>query len=473
MKILKKTKIIATIGPVSQSKEVIKQLIDAGMNVARLNFSHGDYPSHQEKIDTLKELIAEGENIAILLDTKGPEVRTGDFENGKVTYTKDSVVRVSMTPCLGNLEKFSVSYPKLYDDLDIGSIIRIDDGRLSMMVVEKDDAKRELVMEVLNTHTISNKKSLVAPLSRLSMPFVSEKDYNDIIFGCKNGVDFIAASFTRTAQDILDIKKILKEQNCEHVQVIAKIENQEGYDNADAILDVADGLMVARGDLGVEVAPELVPIIQRDLVKRSRNKGKTVIIATHMLDSMQNNPSPTRAEVSDVANAVFEVCDSVMLSGESASGKFPVESVRMEARIASQVENVLSYHKQAEKIYEVSTADYNNAIAYSVANTVILSAAKLIVCFTKTGGTARRISRFRPYCPIISISSSHIVTRSLCLTWGVYGHYLESYAEDIHEFERIACEIAKDYGVKVGETIVITGGDGIGGTNFMKILVVK
>ncbi len=469
----KKTKIVATIGPVSESKEVITRLISAGMNVARLNFSHGNHETHLEKINTLKELIAEGANIAIMLDTKGPEVRTGEFINGSACVTKDSIVRISMKPMLGNNQKFSVSYPGLYDDLKLKDIVRLDDGRLSLQVIEKDDAAHELVMKALNEHVLSNKKSLVAPFSRLSMPYISAKDEADLVFGCKNDVDFIAASFTRTAEDVLQIRNILNEHHHEHIQIIAKIENREGFNNVDSILEVADGIMVARGDLGVEVDPEEVPIMQKELVKKARQKGKVVVVATHMLDSMQYNPTPTRAEVSDVANAVFESTDSVMLSGESASGHFPVESVQMERRIASRVEEVLNYHKLAERGFTNSHADHNDSIAFSVANTVLLSDAKLIICFSKSGATARRISYYRPKCPIVSISNRKEVKRSLCLTWGVYGYYLEKYNDTLVDFEKIASRVAKEYGLNKGETVVITGGDGAGNTNFMKIVEVN
>jgi len=473
MQIYKKTKIIATIGPASENKDVLARLIDAGMNVARLNFSHGDYPTHQKKINTINEFISQGANIAILLDTKGPEIRTGDFENDSAEFFTGDIVRIAMTPILGTKERFSVSYPHLYDDVSVGGTIRADDGRLNFQIDMKDEKNRELVCHVLNNRVISSKKNVCAPFTKLSMPFISEKDYNDIKFGCENNVDFIAASFTRCAQDILDIRKILHECGKEDIQIIAKIENQEGVDNLNEIIQIADGIMVARGDLGVEVPAEDVPVIQMQIIHECLRFNKICIVATHMLDSMVHNPFPTRAEVSDVANAVLEGCDSVMLSGETANGDFPIESVQMEARISHRMEDILDYHKLAENAYNSSLKTKNDAIAFSVANTVIMTGAKLIVAFSKSGTTSKRISNFRPQCPIISVSGDLKLIRKLTLFWGVYGYYNPIHHKTYEEFEVTAQRVAKEYGVKPGEIIVITGGDGFGSTNFMKIVTIK
>lgn len=473
MNITKKTKIIGTIGPASETKEVIKKLYDAGLNVARLNFSHGDHQTHLEKIKIINELINEGCNMAIMLDTKGPEIRTGDFENNLAVFNRGDVTRISMKPVLGTKEKFSVTYKELINDVKIGDEIKFDDGRLELEIIEIDHENEEIVCKVLNNHSIKSRRNCVAPFARLSMPFISEKDYEDIKFGCINKVDFIAASFTRRKEDILDIRKILKEYDAEDIKIIAKIENQEGVDNLEDILSVADGAMVARGDLGVEIAPEEVPLVQKQIVNSCLRLNKIVIVATHMLDSMQKNPTPTRAEVSDVSNAVFEMCDSIMLSGESASGDFPVESVLMESKIASRMESVIDYHRIAEKAFKYNEKSTNDAIAYSVANTVLLTDAKLIIAFSRSGATSRRISSYRPKCPIISVSSIASVVRKLCLTWGVYGFYCPSINRSMEEFENKANDIAKVYGVKPGEQVVITGGDGFGSTNFMKIVTVK
>lgn len=473
MPILKKTKIVATIGPASDKKEIIKRFIAAGVNVARLNFSHGDHASHQEKVDILNELIEEGNNIAILLDTRGPEVRTGDFEGGMASFKAGELTRICMRKVLGTKDLFSVTYPNFYDDVKINDVIRIDDGRLSLTVKEKDEKKRELILRVENSHSVRDKRSIVTPFSRSSLPFVSPGDAEDIRFACRNNIDFIALSFTRCKEDVLQIKEILKEEGKEDTIIIAKIENYEGYKNAEDILSVAGGIMIARGDLGVEVNPEEVPIIQKELVNLANRMGKIVIVATHMLDSMQNNPTPTRAEVSDVANAVYEGCDAVMLSGESASGQFPVESVAMEARIAKRIEDILDYHKLAEEGFKHTKGDHNDGIAYSVASTVLLSNAKLIVCFSKTGSTARRISYYRPKCPVVSISPSKRVKRSLCLNWGVYGYYQKDFTTKEMSASQFAIKIAKKYGIKKGERIILTGGDGAGNTNFMKLVKVE
>ena len=467
----KKTKVIGTIGPASDTKEMIRKLFENGLNVCRLNFSHGDHESHLEKIKIINELIDEGCNLGIMLDTKGPEIRTGDMENNLACFSRGDITRISMTPVLGNKERFSVTYPDLINDVNIGDEIKFDDGRLELKVIGKEN--NELVCECLNNHNIKSRRNCVAPFARLSMPFISKKDYEDIKFGCLNGVDYIAASFTRRKEDVLDIRKILEEFNATNIKIIAKIENQEGVDNLEEILSVADGAMVARGDLGVEIAPEEVPLVQKRIIKTCLRLNKIGIVATHMLDSMQKNPTPTRAEVSDVSNAVFENCDSIMLSGESASGDFPAESVLMESKIASRMESVFDYHKLAENAFKNNVKTNNDAIAYSVANSVLLTDAKLIIAFSKTGATSRRISNYRPKCPIISVSSNPDVKRKLTLYFGVYGCYCEKINRTMEEFEERANEIAKKYGIQTGQTIIITGGDGFGSSNFMKILTVK
>ena len=467
----KKTKVIGTIGPASDTKEMIRKLFENGLNVCRLNFSHGDHESHLEKIKIINELIDEGCNLGIMLDTKGPEIRTGDMENNLACFSRGDITRISMTPVLGNKERFSVTYPDLINDVNIGDEIKFDDGRLELKVIGKEN--NELVCECLNNHNIKSRRNCVAPFARLSMPFISKKDYEDIKFGCLNGVDYIAASFTRRKEDVLDIRKILEEYNATNIKIIAKIENQEGVDNLEEILSVADGAMVARGDLGVEIAPEEVPLVQKRIIKTCLRLNKIGIVATHMLDSMQKNPTPTRAEVSDVSNAVFENCDSIMLSGESASGDFPAESVLMESKIASRMESVFDYHKLAENAFKNNVKTNNDAIAYSVANSVLLTDAKLIIAFSKTGATSRRISNYRPKCPIISVSSNPDVKRKLTLYFGVYGCYCEKINRTMEEFEERANEIAKKYGIQTGQTIIITGGDGFGSSNFMKILTVK
>lgn len=469
----KKTKIIATIGPSSDTREIILRLIDAGMNVARLNFSHGNHETHQEKINILQKLIKEGHNISIMLDTKGPEIRSGDFLNDEAYFHEGDIVEISMIPQLGTSKKFSISYPGLIHDIEIGNLIRFDDGKISFKVLEKDYQQQILKCQALNSHTIKSRRNCIAPFARISAPFISNSDYDDIVFGCQNNINYIAASFTRRKQDILDIKRILKQENKEFIQIIAKIENQEGVDNIDEILEVCDGVMVARGDLGVEIPPEDVPVVQRMLINKCRRIGKPVIVATQMLDSMQKNPNPTRAEVSDVANAIFEVCDAIMLSGESASGDYPVESVMMEAKIARRIESILEYHKLAEEAFATSTQANNDAIAFSVANSAIITSSKVIIAFSESGATSKRIAKYRPKCPIISVSTNTRKAKELCLNWGVYGVTMEAIQTGRDELDKQAMNIAKNIGLKKGDTFLLTGGNGFGSTNFMKILVVE
>lgn len=469
----KKTKIICTIGPSSEDINTLKTLSENGMNVARINFSHGSYEEHQKKIDNINALKKKGYNISLLGDTKGPEIRVGELENGSADIKTNDIVRISMKPLVGNKEMFSVSYPKLFNDLDVGKIIRIDDGKLSLQVKEKDNKKKELVMIALNDHVLLPRKSVGVPFTELNMDYISKQDKNDLLFACKNSFDYLACSFTRTADDIISIRKILDKNNGEKIQIIAKIENQQGFDNIDSILDVADGIMVARGDLGVEVNIEDVPVMQKALIKKTRSKGKIVIIATQMLESMQYSLMPTRAEVSDVANSIYEGVDAIMLSGETASGKYPLESCLMESKIAMSVEKVLNYHKFAERSFQATSRDHNDSIAFSVANTAILSKAKLIVCFSKTGNTAKRISFYRPACPILSISDDIKVKDYLGLYYGVNGMYIKSYKTTLDSYEALALEKAKEFDIKPGENIILTGGDGIGNTNLMKIITVK
>ena len=468
---MKKTKIVATIGPACEKREVLAKIIDAGINVARLNFSHGSHEEHLGKIVRLKEFEKEGYPIAVLLDTKGPEIRSGDFENGCASFIKGDIAKISMIPVLGTKELFSTTHAGLYDDMDKGDIIKFDDGRIAFKVVDKDVENHCLVVEAQNSHTIKNKRNCIAPFGRLSVPFISEKDRQDLIFGCEHQVDYVATSFTRRADDVRQVRELLDEYSPnKHIQIIAKIENQEGVDNIEEILDIADGLMVARGDLGVELPPEDVPIVQKMLVKKAKERRKVSIVATHMLDSMCSNPTPTRAEVSDVANAIMDGCDAIMLSGETANGEYPVEAVEMQASIARKIETFLDYHKLAEEGFELSNQTPSDAIAFSVANTTLLTDAKLIVSFSFTGNTTRRMSSYRPKCPIITVTPSLDVLKATALHWGVYGVLNDKHMTTVEEFEQKAVAVAKELKIPEGSSILITSGDPkIGSTNFMKI----
>lgn len=470
---IKKTKIVATMGPASEDPKILDELIRGGFSVARMNLAHGSYEDHIRRINLVRESSKRlGIPVSILLDVKGPEIRTHNFLNGSATMVRDTIVRIAMKEVVGTAEKFSVNYPNLFDDVDVGQKIRVEDGKLTLTIIEKDSANRELVTKVYNTHTIKDRRNVNAPLARLAMPFISKKDRDDIKFGCEMDVDFIATSFTRRPQDVVDVKKVLAEFGKPNTKIVAKIENQEGVDNFEAIMEVADGAMVARGDLGVEVEPEEVPIIQKRMVKHCKNLGKPCIVATQMLDSMTTNPNPTRAEVSDVANAVLEGTDSVMLSVETAAGQYPVESVRMQAKIATRIEQLLEYHRIAEDSYFSSKKNNSDAIAYSVANTAILVDAAAIIAITQTGSTPIRISRFRPVCPILALVTDHKVENELTLHWGVFPMVINSVPRSFADGEAFAREAAEKFGIAKGRPIIITGGNGSGNTNYMRIVIV-
>ncbi|MBO8462201.1 MAG: pyruvate kinase [Firmicutes bacterium] len=475
--IKRNTKIVCTIGPASDNKETLIKLIKAGMSCMRINFSHGEYPEHQKKIDLLREIEKE-ENICvpIMLDTKGPEIRTHEFKDGKATIKDKSIVRICMHEVLGDETKFSVTFDKLYDDLNVGNIVKLDDGKLELEIIDKDKENKELVCKALNTHTIKNRRGVNIPGIHLSLPFISEKDKNDLIFGCKNDVDFISASFIRSPEDVRKIREILVENNKPGIKIISKIENQEALTCLDEIIKESDGIMIARGDLGVEIPAEDVPIIQRKLIKKCRELGKPVITATQMLDSMTFNPNPTRAEVSDVATAVTESSDCVMLSGESANGLYPIEACSMQAKIAGKMEKYLDYEKLAVEAYDSSNKDNNDAIANSIANTALLIGAKLIVCFTETGRTAIRISKARPCCPIVAVTNNKKTAESLGLYWGVFSSYIPTTVmpDFIEEMEVIALMNAIKYKIPSKSTVIVAGGTptGSGNTNFMRIVYV-
>lgn len=469
----KKTKIICTIGPASNTYEMIKNLVAAGMNVMRLNFSHGEYATHKRVIDLARKLEREERiYVPILLDTKGPEIRCHKFENGSAEIVKDSLVKISMSETLGNAEKFSVTYEGLFDDIKVGDAIKIDDGKLRLNVIEKDFANREIIVKAFNSHIIKDRKGVNIPNAKLNLPALSETDKKDIKFGVENGVDMIATSFVRTAQGVEDTKQYLASIGAPKMPVIAKIENQEGVDNIISILQVADGIMVARGDMGVEVAPEMVPIIQRKLIYAARRIGKVVITATQMLDSMQFNPLPTRAEVSDVATSIRESTDAVMLSAESASGLYPVEAVDMQSRISKTIENVLSYEKMASFAYENSEKKRSDGIANSVCNTANLIDAKLIFCFSESGSSAIKIAKSRPKCPIIMVTFNRDSALRVGPFFSIYPVVTKTLPQLIEEMEAFALIKAREFGFKAKDQIIITGGipTGSGGTNFMRIV---
>ncbi len=469
----KKTKIVCTIGPASQTKEVLLKLIDAGMNVARLNFSHGSYEEHGAKLQTIREIEKEkGIIIPVMLDTKGPEIRTGVFVGDQAMIETGDEIKIYMNEIIGDNTKFSVTYPGLFNDVKVGDSIRLDDGNLGLEITGKDDKEKCIITKALNHHIIKNRRGVNCPETHLTLPYISEKDFNDLVWGCENHVDYIAASFVRDVKDIQDIRAVLDSHGGSDIKIISKVENTEAVANLNSIIEASDGLMVARGDLGVEVLPEDVPVIQREMIHKCRVLGKPVITATQMLDSMKENPNPTRAEVSDVATAVMESTDSVMLSAESASGEYPVEACAMQARIARKMETCLDYETLGHEAYETSNKTLNDALANAVSNTALLLNAQLIVCFSETGSTAKRLSKCRPVCPIIEVSNKRSACISGMMGWGVYPKLVKHVPQFIEEMEVLAIHIAKQYNIPKGSKVIITGGTpvGAGKTNFMKVI---
>lgn len=472
---MKKTKIVCTIGPASESVDMLVNLINAGMNVCRLNFSHGDYEEHGARIKNIREAVKiTGKRVAILLDTKGPEIRTNDMENGAITMKIGDSVRISMTEVLGTNEKFSITYPELINDVNVGSHILLDDGLIDLEVTDIDRDANEIVTVVKNEGVLKNKKGVNVPGVSVNLPGITEKDANDIRFGIGQGIDFIAASFVRRASDVLEITKILEEENATHIQIIPKIENQEGIDNIDEILKVSDGLMVARGDMGVEIPTEDVPVVQKALIKKCNALGKPVITATQMLDSMQRNPRPTRAEANDVANAIYDGTDAVMLSGETAAGDYPLEAVHTMARIAVRTEETLvNQDSFALKLY--SKTDMTEAIGQSVGHTARNLGIQTIVAATESGHTARMISKYRPKAHIVAITFSEQKARSLSLSWGVYATVADK-PSSTDEMFNLASKVSQEEGyASEGDLIIITAGVPVGEkgtTNLMKIQMI-
>lgn len=479
MNISKNTKIVCTIGPASDSYETCKELYKAGMNVMRCNFSHGTHEEHLGKLKIAERLEKEdGIIIPVMLDTKGPEIRTHDFEGGSASILTDDIVRISMKEMLGNNKKFSVTYKGLYDDVKINDQIKLDDGNLTLLVIEKDEVNKELVTKALNHHVIRNKRGINCPDTEIKMEYISKKDYDDMVWGCSQRFSFIAASFVRNEKDVNDIRKILLDNNRPDIKIISKIENPMAVKNIDSIIEASDGIMVARGDLGVEIPVEEVPIVQKELIRKCVLAGKPVITATQMLDSMKTNPNPTRAEVSDVANAVLELTDCVMLSAESASGEYPVVTTATQAKIARRMEDYIDFSTQATNSFKAfmrtPNKTVNSAMANTVVQTAVLTDTKLIVAFSSSPESAKLISKARPCCPILFITDNRLEAFASCLNWGVYPVILPRLPQFIEEMEVIALLQARKLGLKPGTKIIITGGvpTGAANTNFMKIISV-
>ena len=471
---MRKTKIVCTLGPSTDNEAVLREMMLAGMNVARFNFSHQSIPEHKERFDLVKKVRDEmGLPIAIMLDTKGPEIRLGTIEGGRAELTADSVFKLTTADVVGNSGIASITHKGLPKDVDVGSRILIDDGLIELSVISKTEC--EIVCRVINGGVISTRKGINVPGVRLSLPFVSEKDREDIIFGARYGFDFIAASFTRSSNDILEIRKILEEIDCKHVKIIAKIENAEGVDNIDDILRVADGIMVARGDMGVEIPFETLPAIQKMLIKKAYMAGKQVITATQMLESMIKNPRPTRAEATDVANAIYDGTSAIMLSGETAAGMYPVEAVKTMAKIATSTESEINYVTRFKNRQYNHSSNVAAAISHATCTTAHDLNASAIITVTKTGQTARMISKYRPFSPIIGCSSDKTVLRQLNMSWGVTPLLIDEKSNTDELFEHAVARAEEEGLVKSGDLTVITCGAPLGvpgTTNLIKVHLV-
>lgn len=470
---MKNTKIICTIGPASQKPEILREMMLAGMNVARLNFSHGTYEEQEMKLRMIREVAQELKlPIATLLDTKGPEIRLRDFKNGKEELKEGQLFTLTTQMVEGTNEKVSITYEDLPKDVEKGMQILIDDGLIGMKVEKVTED--EIICRVINGGFVSDKKGVNVPGAQLSMPFISDVDRSDIEFGIKNGFDFIAASFVRCKEDILEVRQILEKYEAK-TKIIAKIENIQGMENLDEIINVSDGIMVARGDLGVEVPMEEVPVVQKKMIKKAVAAGKHVITATQMLDSMTKNPRPTRAETTDVANAIYDGTTAIMLSGESANGAYPVEAVRTMARIAMRAEADIDYNSRfARYIYEKGE-NITNAISHATCSTAMDLKAAAIITVTMSGFTAGMISRYKPSCPIIACAVEEQVCRQTNMMWGVQPLHIRKWdnAESLFK-EAVESAMQKGY-IKQGDVVVLTAGVplGISGrTNMIRVVEV-
>ncbi|MEG0249276.1 MAG: pyruvate kinase [Peptostreptococcus sp.] len=468
----KKTKIVCTMGPATDSDEILRQLVLNGLNVCRFNFSHGSHEEHKERMDRTKRIREElNEPIAILLDTKGPEIRTGDFEEAIILEEGAKFV-VTMDDCIGNKDRCTVSYKGMIDDVKVGDTILIDDGLVALKIVEIKG--NDIITTVENSGKVSSKKGVNLPGVVINLPAVTDKDVSDIKFGIEQGIDFIAASFVRKAADVIEIRKILEENNASDIQIISKIESQEGVENINSILQVSDGIMVARGDMGVEIPSEEVPIVQKMIIKRCNVLSKPVITATQMMDSMIRNPRPTRAEVTDVANAIYDGTDAIMLSGETAAGKYPIEAVKTMNRIAIRTEETLDYSTVSKHAY-MRGITVTDAISHATCTTAMDLGAQAIITCTSSGYTTKMVSKFRPKAPIIAATQSDKVMRRLSLNWGTYP-VKSDLGENTDEVVKASILATREAGfASSGDTVVVTAGVPVGKTgktNLIKVSVI-
>ncbi|MCM1174862.1 MAG: pyruvate kinase [Blautia sp.] len=468
---MRKTKIVCTLGPSTDNEEVLRQLMLEGMNVARCNFSHGVYEEHKKRMDMVKKIRKEVQKpVAILLDTKGPEVRVKQFRNGKVTLQEGQLFILTSEEAEGTEEKVSVTYSRLYEDLEVGMKVLIDDGLIEMKVEKVE--KTNIICRVINGGVVSNNKGINVPDVNLSMPYLSDKDREDILFGIEQDVDFIAASFVQCKEDILQLRRLLDKNGGEEIKIISKIENLQGVENIDEIIEVSDGIMIARGDMGVEIPYEEVPVIQKMIIKKVYQVGKQVITATQMLESMIKNPRPTRAEATDIANAVYDGTSAIMLSGETAAGAYPVEAVKTMVRIAERTERDVDYKKRFFDHDRKGNPDVTDAVCHATCTTAYDLNAKAIVTVTKSGHSARMIAGYRPASSIIGCATSDKVCRQINLAWGVMPILIKEEKDVFDLFNSAIMAAEKQRLLEKGDLTVITSGVPIGisgTTNMMKV----
>ena len=470
--ILKKTKIVCTIGPSSESPEIIEDLIKNGMNVARLNFSHGTHEEHLAKMKTIRKVRRKlNRPIAIMLDTKGPEIRTGNFNIDEVFLKPGDVFTLTTRDVEGTEEIVSVSYEGLPNDVEVGSVIYIDDGLVQLEVTEIKDGT-DVVCRALNNGVLSNHKGVNLPGSKTNLPAITPKDIDDIKFGIENDIDLIAASFVRKKEDVYEIRRILEDNGGEHIKIISKIESQECVDNIEEIIEASDGIMVARGDLGVEIRTELIPIVQKEIIRKANKAAKPVITATQMLDSMIRNPRPTRAETTDVANAIIDGTDCVMLSGETAGGKYPVEAVSTMRNICITTELSDDFKENIYQTNISSSFTTTNAIAKNTCDLAETLDAKAIISCTASGNTSRVISKFKPKTNSIAATTTERVARQLSVVWGVYPIVIQDAIETDELIDRAIFGAINEGFVSEGDITVVTAGIPLGisgNTNLIKV----
>ncbi len=472
----KKTKIICTIGPASEAESVMKEMFKNGMNVGRINMSHGNHVEHKQRIETFRQVRDElGIEGAVLLDTKGPEIRVGTFENGYVELKDGEEFVLTTDEIVGDFRRCSITYNRLPAEVVKGTTILLDDGKLELIVIDIRGAN--IICKVLHGGMLSDRKGVNVPSVKLSMEYLSEKDIKDILFGISMDVDYIAASFVRKAEDVLAIRNLLKENDGDQIGIISKIESNEGIENLEEILKVSDGIMIARGDMGVEIAFEKLPAIQKKIIRRCMESGKIAVTATQMLESMISNPVPTRAEITDVANAIFDGTGAIMLSGETAAGRYPVEAVSAMSRIAMQAERDISHIGQSIDLHrEINYADVTNAVGHSACTLAADIRSSAIMAITKTGYTALQMSKFRPNTPILAMTPYISTFHKMALVWGV-APIITSYGSGLEDLVNICIEKAQGAGfLSTGDKVVMSMGlplDIPGNTNIIRVEEVK